>query len=157
MTKSVAIVKKSLHGYGGGAELFVACANEYHRRGFKVSMYLCEASNLGQFNLTNFDVNIISTLKQNSSFYQRLYNNLSFLFSPITFLIVAINIMKNSNHSIVHIHESLGPLLAFYLKVLLGVKTRVVWTQNDFLIVSPYTHGLRKKFEKNIWWDLPEN
>ena len=44
MNKKVVVVKKSMHGYGGGVELFLACAEEYNRLGYDVSIFVCEAS-----------------------------------------------------------------------------------------------------------------
>ena len=85
MNKKVVVVKKSMHGYGGGVELFLACAEEYNRLGYDVSIFVCEASNLEQFTLNKFNLKIIANLDSFPIVYRQILINLSFLFSPLTF------------------------------------------------------------------------
>ena len=104
MNKKVVVVKKHAR-IRRRRRIALACAEEYNRLGYDVSIFVCEASNLEQF-LNKFNLKIIANLDSFPIVYRQILINLSFLFSPLIFHCSSYIARKFSNDDLVHVHES---------------------------------------------------
>lgn len=145
----VLLVKKSLLGFGGGAELFLECAEAYKRRGFLVEISVLEMSNHSHF------VKRFCELSIDSLIDQRVLGNTLFslvqkvgwiLFIPLSFVQAQ---RCSGSFDIIHIHESFGPWYAWLLRTKLSQDSSlkfVGWTLNDLSITSPYSSRTKRLF-----------
>lgn len=141
----IIVVKKSFLGFGGGTDILWASVRSYLDSGYEVEVLVSESKNNSHYADIKNLVTPIINVDQFSRKFHGFISAMSFFLVPLTLFLLAKKTKKRAvNESIIHIHESLGSILAAVMKVLFGMKqSKIVWTQNDFLPFSPYTHGFR--------------
>jgi len=149
----VVLLKKSFYGYGGGAEIFFSCAEEYLRRKVELHVIILEVNAFDGF-FRKLDRMSVWTgiLFRSEGLMFRLYRQISFSIAPLIFLVALYRILKITPH-IVHVHESLGPYFSTLIKAiafLFGRSIVCILTLNDTYAQSPYTYGLRKLIRRSI-------